>query len=229
MFCIRFSSDLLMIPARVAGRSKGLIFKVSSRFFNNLLPKGYLWFSKTWIRGWGSAFPTVSTYEKNVRILRETHEKIYPYNIPGSGVGPVGAPPSFLNHSRSARVTSKSMPSQRRSRRGPHNRHLSLWNPDSSPGAFKIQWKTLNKKQNFAVILSQINNYNYAIKLLEDVLKIRQENVKNVDDESSLPLLSSTLSACYTSRIPSSNQKSVNLMSTPLEQKTYYCQWTDIT
>ena len=34
--------------------------------------------------------------------------------------------------------------------------------------------KTLNKKQNFAVILSQINNYNYAIKLLEDVLKIRK-------------------------------------------------------
>ena len=55
--------------------------------------------------------------------------------------------------------------------------------------------KTLNKKQNFAVILSQINNYNYAIKLLEDVLKIRKENVKNEDDESSLPLLSSTLSA----------------------------------
>jgi len=55
--------------------------------------------------------------------------------------------------------------------------------------------KTLNKKQNFAVILSQINNYNYAITLLEDVLKIRKENVKNEDDESSLPLLSSTLSA----------------------------------
>ena len=55
--------------------------------------------------------------------------------------------------------------------------------------------KTLNKKQNFAVILSQINNYNYAIKLLEDVLKIRKENVKNEGDKTSLPLLSSTLSA----------------------------------
>ena len=55
--------------------------------------------------------------------------------------------------------------------------------------------ETLNKKQNFAVILGQINNYNYAIKLLEDVLIIRKENVKNEDDKLSLPLLSSTLSA----------------------------------
>ena len=38
------------------------------------------------------------------------------------------------------------------------------------------------------------------------------------------PELSSTLSACYTSQTPTSNQKSVNLMSAPLEQKTYYCQ-----
>ncbi len=53
----------------------------------------------------------------------------------------------------------------------------------------------MNKKQNFAVILGQINNYNYAIKLLEDVLIIRKENVKNEDDKLSLPLLSSTLSS----------------------------------
>ena len=34
---------------------------------------------------------------------------------------------------------------------------------------------------------------------------------------------SSRLSNCYTSRIPSANQKSINLMNTPLEHRAYYC------
>ena len=55
--------------------------------------------------------------------------------------------------------------------------------------------KTLNKKQNFAVILGETKNYHYAIELLEEVLILRRQNVKNASDELSLPLLSSTLSA----------------------------------
>ena len=55
--------------------------------------------------------------------------------------------------------------------------------------------KTLNKKQNFAVVLGEIKNYDYAIELLEEVLILRRQNVKNASDELSLPLLSSTLSA----------------------------------